>query len=92
MSRLKNQKLGSLQLFRAKKQIAGQIALAYESRVNEMLSIGAKCLHNLALYPIEQIITCIDAVSASDLQDIANELFQPERFSTLIFKSESDHA
>ena len=42
--KLRTEKLGTLQLKRAKQQLQGQIAIAQESNLNEMLSIGKSYL------------------------------------------------
>ncbi|MFO7723069.1 MAG: pitrilysin family protein [Bacteroidales bacterium] len=87
---LRKATLGTLQLHRAKKQLAGQIALAYESKVNEMLSIGRKHLYHLETAPIEQIIAGVEAITASEILEVANEILVPEKFSILIYQSQED--
>lgn len=87
LKKLTASKLGTLQLHRAKKQLAGQIALGYESKQNEMLSIGKKLLNNIKVDPLETTIKKIDNITAEDIIDVANEILRPSQFSCLIYKS-----
>ncbi|MFO7873554.1 MAG: pitrilysin family protein [Bacteroidales bacterium] len=86
LARLRNQKLGSLQLKRAKNQLIGQVAIAYESNVNDMLSIGKSLLHSDKVETLIEINEKIEAISASELMDVANELFAPDMVSMLTYK------
>lgn len=80
-SRMKTQKLGTLQLSRAKKQFIGQIALSNDSNLNEMLNIGKSCLYYNFVDAIEDVYKKIESITASDILEISNEILQPENFS-----------
>jgi len=86
LNRLMNEKLGTLQLARAKKQLSGQIAISLESNISEMLSIGK----SLQLYDkvdsLEEIYRRIESVTANDLLETAREIFDPARLSMLTYK------
>jgi predicted Zn-dependent peptidase len=86
MKRMREEKLGTLQLSQARKQLTGQIAVANESALNRMHSAGKAYLHDNRLDPAEEIERKIMDVTASDLQDVANEILMPERLSRLVFK------
>jgi predicted Zn-dependent peptidase len=87
LDKLRITKLGTLQLQRAKLQLMGQLAIAYESGMNEMLSIGKSVLFFNKVDTIEQINAKIEAVTALQLLETANEIFNRDALSTLIFKS-----
>jgi predicted Zn-dependent peptidase len=87
LDKLRTTKLGTLQLQRAKLQLMGQLAIGYESGLNEMLSIGKSILFFNKVDTIEQINAKIEAVTASQLLEAANEIFDRDALSTLIFKS-----
>ncbi|MBW7847793.1 MAG: insulinase family protein [Bacteroidales bacterium] len=87
LDRLRNEKLGIIQLTRAKQQIAVQMALAYESGMGEALGIARNQLFEEIVPPIAKLMEEVYAVSASDLLEVANEVFDPKRLSTLIYKS-----
>jgi len=83
LKKLREQKLGSLQLHRAHLQLIGQTCLFYESNLNEMLSIGKNHLIFNEVEDIERIIQKIETINNSELLDIANEMLCPESMSSL---------
>jgi predicted Zn-dependent peptidase len=85
LKKLREQKLGSLQLQRAKQQMIGQIAISQESNVNELLSIGKSILAYDKVESIEQILKEIEGISAEQLLEVANEIFDPKQLSLLIY-------
>jgi len=86
LKKLREVKLGSIQLHRLKRQAIGQFAIGNESRLNEMLGIAKSHLYKPVVRNIEEIITEIEKVSAEDLIEVANEIFIEKNLSTLIFK------
>lgn len=87
LNKLMNQKLGSLQLKRAKQQLKGQVAIYYESNVNEMLSMGKSIFLFNKINTLDDINKKIDAIDASNLMEVANEVLNPGKLSMLIYKS-----
>lgn len=87
LKRLCNNRLGVLQLQRAKQQLAGQLAIAYESNLNEMLAMGKSMLIRGHVDSLEKIIKKIEALDSLSLNEIANEIMHPDRMSTLIYAS-----
>jgi predicted Zn-dependent peptidase len=86
LDKLKNKKLGSLQLHRAKQQLIGQIAISQESNINELLSMGKSILVYDKIEPIEVINQEIEAVTSEQLISIAKEVFDKDKLSMLIYK------
>lgn len=86
LSLLREKRLGSLQLKRAKQQLQGQVAISFESNLNEMLSLGKSVLLYDRIDTIAQINEKIEKVSASDLMHVANEIMQPQQLSMLMYK------
>ncbi len=86
LDKLKNEPLGSLQLLRAKNMVKGQMALANESKLSEMLFLGKSILAYNKVDSIDDIYKKIDHITANDLQQTANEIFNESRFSRIIFK------
>lgn len=87
LEKLRREKLGTLQLQRAKAQLSGQIALGFESNLNEMLSIGKRMLHQTSVETLDDIITSINQLTSADLLEVANDILQPTEYSTLIYQS-----
>jgi secreted Zn-dependent insulinase-like peptidase len=90
LEKLKQQKLGSLQLYYAKKQYIGQLALAQESKLNELLSAGHIALFYDEVADMDENIRTLEGITAEELCDTANEIFDLSRFSTLIFDPEEE--
>ncbi len=84
--KLKTHKLGTLQLSRAKQQMIGQMAIAFESNVSEMLSMGKSVLFLDKVDSMEKMILKIEAITASQLLDVAGEMLDPVMMSKLMFK------
>ncbi|MBI5009521.1 MAG: insulinase family protein, partial [Bacteroidia bacterium] len=71
---------------KAKRQIKGYLARGYENHENLMLSLGKSLLSFDKIETISETYSKIDAITASQLLDIANEVFDSNRLSTLIYK------
>jgi len=87
LKKLCEKKLGTIQLKRAKQQVIGQLAISYESRLAEMLSLAKKIVHNTPVKSIEQTVNDIEGISAKDILHVANEIFNPDQLSSLVYKS-----
>ncbi len=85
LRKLRNTKLGVLQLSRAKKQIAGQLAIALESNLSEMLSNGKRYLQVKQVESIREILDSINDLSAEKLLQVSNEIFDPKSLSVLTY-------
>ena len=87
LNKLRNQKMGTMQLHHAKQQLIGQLALGRESGMSELLAITRSMLMNEPVETVPDIIHTIDVITADDLMAQANEVFDPARLSTLIFRA-----
>jgi predicted Zn-dependent peptidase len=85
LAKLRNQKLGTLQLHYAKKQFLGQLAISNESKLNEMLALGRSALFFDEIETLEEAIRSFEEINADQLWEVAQEVLVPEHFSTLIF-------
>lgn len=79
-----------MQLNHAQQQIIGQVALGYESGMNELLSITRSVIMNEPLEYMEDIIRKVNAVTASDIMETANLVFDKKQLSTLIFEGKEE--
>jgi len=86
LNNLRRSKLGTVQLSRSKNQIKGYLARGYENHESLMLSLGKSLLVFNKIDTLEEICRKIDNLTSSGLLDIANEVFEPEKLSTLIYK------
>ena len=73
-------------LEKAKQQIKGQIALACDNRENFAIDFAKSVLHYGKGRDIERIYAEIDAVTTTDLLEVAQELFPATHLTTLIYE------
>ncbi len=71
-------------LNQAKNQVKGSIMLGLESMSNRMMRIGRQELYFERYLSLDEIIAEIDRVCAEDVQQVAEELFRPDQFSTTV--------
>jgi len=86
LARLRTEKLGIVQLSKAKNQIKGYLARGYENHESLMLSLGKSLLIFNKIEGLEETYRKIDRITSSELMEMANEVFDPGRLSTLIYK------
>lgn len=90
MKKLMEKPLGVLQLYNAQRQLKGQITISSENKESLMLSIGKSYLLYNKVDTLEEIYKKIDDLTASDLMNIANEIFDPSKLSRLIYRQSSE--
>ena len=78
--------LNAVQLAKAKRQLKGQIAIACDNHEQFALDFGRSFLHHGHERDIDTLFQRIDAITAEEILQVANELFTAERLTTLIFK------
>jgi predicted Zn-dependent peptidase len=76
-------RLGTLQLSKAKKQLIGQVAISNESNEHLMLAIGKSLLVFDYVDTLEEIKEKIEAVTTVQLLEIANEILENKHLSVL---------
>lgn len=78
--------MGDIQLKKAKQQIIGQLAISVENLENQMLSLGKSYLVYGKVDTMETIYKKIESITSAQLRDVANEILNKEKLSSLIFK------
>jgi predicted Zn-dependent peptidase len=86
---VKNKTMTINQLYVLKNQLKGQMAMAEESNMGFMQMMAKSLLDMNRIDSMEEIFEQIDVVKASQLQDIANEMFDENGFSYLTFLPEN---
>jgi predicted Zn-dependent peptidase len=86
LRRLRQQKLGPLQLHQAKQKFIGQIALGEENRMGLIISMSKSLLDYGRIDSLEDVFAKINAVSSSQILEIANEMFNTGSLSKLLFE------
>ncbi|MBR5928971.1 MAG: insulinase family protein [Prevotella sp.] len=86
LDKLMKKPLSATQLRMAKQQIKGQIGVACDNRESFALDFGKSFLHYGWEKDIRHLFADIDAVTAEQLQEVAQDIFAPEKITTLIYK------
>ena len=81
----REERLGVVTLKQAKQQIIGQIALGAESGAGWMSTMGKSILMYDRVRPLEEAFHAIEAVTADDVLEVANEILDPDRLSALVY-------
>ena len=78
--------LSEAQLKAAKKQIKGQVGVACDNRENFALDFGKSFLHYGWEKNVNRLYEQVDEITAEQIQAVAQELFDKDRITTLIFR------
>ena len=83
LDRVMQHPLGTRQLAAAKRQLKGQLTIACDNREQFALDSAKHFLHYGRERSIDELLAQIDAVTAQQLQDVAQQLFAPDRLQQL---------
>ena len=86
LKRLCDAPLTTLQLSTAKKQLIGQVGVASDNFENTALSMAKTFLHHHTYEGPEALYRRIEALTAKELWEISNEVFNKDNLTTLIYK------
>jgi len=82
---LRENRLGVGQFSKAKTQLLGQMALAQESNGNLMTALGKSLLTFNRVDRFDEMVAKIDAVTPSQLLEVANRVYDPQQITELRF-------
>ena len=85
LKRLRDSKLGILQLHQAKQKFIGQIALAEENRMGLIISMAKSLLDFNHVDSLQQVFEKINACTPEQLLEISNQVFDDDNMTTLLF-------
>ena len=77
--KLKQEAVGEEELRRSKDQLKGSLMLSLESSTARMSNLARQEMYFDRFYDLDELIEKIEAVTAADLQGLANEFFQTEK-------------
>ena len=86
LKRFRETSMTSAQLSRAKKQLIGQLTISSDNNENYMLSNAKSFLMYGDIDTVEHSHGKITAISPSSILDVANEIFDPNNLSQLIYR------
>jgi len=87
---LRNKPLGTLQLSKAKSQIKGYLARAWENHESLMLSLGKSLLVFDRIDSMAEVFRKIESVTPSEILETANAIFDEKSLSTLIYRQNGE--
>jgi predicted Zn-dependent peptidase len=85
LARFRDKKLGHMQLHMAKQQFISRMLMSEESRASLMLALAHSYFDHGKIDPLEEVVRKVEALQASDLLEIANEIFDPKQLSTILY-------
>jgi predicted Zn-dependent peptidase len=77
--KLKKEPVSDEELRRSKDQLKGSLMLSLESSTARMSNLARQEMYFDRFYDLDELIAKIEAVTAADLQGLANEFFQTEK-------------
>lgn len=86
LQKLYDRPLTDSQLTIAKKQLKGQIGISCDNGEGYALALGKTFAHYNCQRRVENIFEEIDRLTPHTLQEVAAEVYNPERLTTLIYK------
>jgi predicted Zn-dependent peptidase len=84
LDRMMQHQLSERQLSAAKRQLKGQLTIACDNREQFALDFAKNFLHQGKERDIEMVLQQINAITASQIQDVAQQLFAPDHIQQLI--------
>ncbi|HLT85991.1 MAG TPA: insulinase family protein, partial [Sphingobacterium sp.] len=90
LDKLKTKGVSENQLQKAKNKFKGQIALAEENRMSMIIAEAKNVMDHDRVIPLNEVFEKIDAVSASDLLSIAQDIFDEKKLTSLAFVPEME--
>ncbi len=86
LKKLRNQKLTPVQLSKSKKQLLGQLAISQENKESLSLSLGKSFLYFNRFESLQDVHRRMEAITAEQLQEVANEVLDERKVSVLSFR------
>ena len=83
LKQLRDTTLTSSQMQRALRQLEGQMAIAAENQENNALAMAKQMLYHHHAPAWQETFARIQTITSTQLQDVANEVFAPEKIYTL---------
>ncbi|MDB2597385.1 insulinase family protein [Schleiferiaceae bacterium] len=88
VTKLRETKLGTLQMSKAIKQFLGQMAMSEDNGLNSAVGAARALLHFGRVNDFETVAAKIQAISAEQLQDVANAYLERDKAFELIYKKQ----
>ena len=78
---MREQLVSREELKRAKECIKGAITLGLESSSSRMTNLAQQMIYYGRLYEMEEVLRAVERVTARDIRNLANSIFDPSQFT-----------
>ena len=85
LKQLRDTTLTTTQLQRALRQLEGQMAISAENQENNALAMAKQMLYHHHAPAWQETFAKVQQITPTQLQDVANEVFAPEKIYTLLY-------
>lgn len=85
LKQLRDTRLTSAQLQRALRQLEGQMAISAENQENNALAMAKQMLYHHHAPAWQEVFAKVKEITSIQLQEVANEVFAPEKIYTLLY-------
>lgn len=85
LKQLRDTKLTATQLQRALRQLEGQLAISAENQENNALAMAKQMLYHHRAPQWQETFAKVQKITPEQLQEVANEVFAPEKIYTLLY-------
>ena len=85
LQNLRDVRLTSAQLQRALRQLEGQLAISAENQENNALAMAKQMLYHHRAPQWQETFAKVQKITPEQLQEVANEVFAPEKIYTLLY-------
>jgi predicted Zn-dependent peptidase len=86
LARLKAKPVPRSELERTRSQIKGTMMLSLENMSGRMMRLGSSELYFQSFMSLDSILRKVDAVTPEAIQQVANDLFDEEQFSSVVIR------
>lgn len=86
LEKLRDTRLTASQLAAAKKQLIGQLGVSSDNKEGLFLGLGKSYLHYNRYDALPEVFEQIGQINAEQLQEVANEVFAPDKLFSLIYE------
>ena len=85
LKQLRETRLTATQLQRALRQLEGQLAISAENQENNALAMAKQMLYHHRAPQWQETFAKVQKITSEQLQEVANEVFAPEKIYTLLY-------
>jgi predicted Zn-dependent peptidase len=90
LKNMREKKFSSRQLHQSKVQLLGQVAMLVENNAMHMQHQARSLLDYGYVADFKEFTDHVERVTASDILEVSNEIFNPDKLSTLVYEDEKE--